>query len=255
MIGGVGRAGTTLLVKYLARLGLDTTISRDATVQTDPDANAGLEATLLQGEPHTHPYVVKDPWLFQYVDELLEDPRIKIDGLILPVRPLSDAAASRVILERRSMHQAAPWIKDLRDSWDSWATTPGGVVYSLNPIDAERILAVGFYKVVEKFIAADIPVVFLHFDRMVGDPSYLYEALKRILPPSVTREDAIAAHHAIVDKRSVRVGMEVSTRDDKSLDRVALRREINRLNRELATARSTKPKPFWKKILSRKRRG
>ena len=95
LIGGIGRAGTTLLVKYLTELGLDTALSRHPSATLYADAEAGLETSILHGDQARHPYVVKDPWLYQYADEILAHPRIRIDGLILPMRGLHDAAASR----------------------------------------------------------------------------------------------------------------------------------------------------------------
>ena len=52
-----------------------------------------------------HPYVVKSPWSYQFIRELLARPDIKLDGVLLPVRDLAEAAASRVILELRNRYE------------------------------------------------------------------------------------------------------------------------------------------------------
>ena len=38
-----------------------------------------------------HPYVVKSPWSYQFIRELLARPDIKLDGVLLPVRELTEA--------------------------------------------------------------------------------------------------------------------------------------------------------------------
>jgi hypothetical protein len=126
IIAGTGRAGTTFLVQYLAELGLDTHVSRQGLEQLDANANAGLEDLPLVAAAETLPYVIKAPWIGEYVDEILASPDIRIDAAILPMRDLVEAAASRTILELRALHQNAPWMaQQLGKTWENWAVTPG----------------------------------------------------------------------------------------------------------------------------------
>ena len=164
IIAGTGRAGTTFLVQYLTELGLDTHISRQGFGQLDANANAGLEDMPLVAAAETLPYVIKAPWIGEFVDELLASPDMQIDAAILPVRDLVEAASSRSILELRALHQNAPWMaQQLGKTWENWAVTSGGTIFSLNPMDQARILAVGFHRLVQGLVDAGIPMLFLSF--------------------------------------------------------------------------------------------
>lgn len=90
-----------MLVKYLAELGLSTHITVQEQAFWDDDAHAGLEDLILHGGEEL-PYVVKSPWLHEFVDEVLERDDIAIDGVIIPIRNLTDAASSRSIRECRT---------------------------------------------------------------------------------------------------------------------------------------------------------
>jgi hypothetical protein len=249
IIAGTGRAGTTFLVQYLAELGLDTHVSRQGLEQLDANANAGLEDMPLVAAAETLPYVIKTPWIGEYVDEILASPDIRIDAAILPMRDLVEAAASRTILELRALHQNAPWMaQQLDKTWENWAVTPGGTVFSFNPMDQARILAVGFHRLIHRLVDAGIPVLFLGFPRFVEDGEYLFEQLRSILPETVTREQALAAHQRTAKREKVRAGDELGAPDKTfsvvpaalnypehdQVDRIALGREIARLTQERA---------------------
>jgi hypothetical protein len=241
-ISGTGRAGTTLLVRYLTALGLDTHLSRNPNSQLNENAHAGLEDLPIRGDLADMPYVMKSPWLYEFADQLLADRRIKIDALILPIRDLMEAATSRVVLEMRNVHERAPWMAEIDASWGTTGETPGGMVHALNAVDQARILAVGFHTIVERFVKADIPIIFIHFPKLAEDGDYLFEKLRPYLPEGVTREQALEAHRAIVDPAKVRVGHEIHphgpARDPEHefYDRLALAREVVRLkNRDYLT--------------------
>ena len=250
IIAGTGRAGTTFLVQYLTELGLDTHVSRQGLQQLDANANAGLEDTPLVAAAETLPYVIKSPWIGEYVDEILASPDIRIDAAILPVRDLVEAAASRTILELRALHQNAPWmVQQLGKTWENWAVTPGGTVFSFNPMDQARILAVSFHRLIQRLVDAGIPIVFLGFPRFVEDGNYLFEQLRSILPETVTAQQSLAAHQRTAQHEKVRVGDELGIEQDgifstipagikypdhDHVDRIALGREIARLTQERA---------------------
>jgi hypothetical protein len=234
-ISGTGRAGTTLLVRYLTALGLDTHLSRNPHSRLNENAHAGLEDLPIKGDLADMPYVMKSPWLYEFADQLLADRRIKIDALILPIRDLMEAATSRVVLEMRNIHERSPWMAEIDASWSTTGETPGGMVHALNAVDQARILAVGFHTIVERFVKADIPIIFIHFPKLVEDGGYLFEKLQPYLPPGVTRQQALDAHRSIVDLAKVRVGHEIHpegpARDPQHelYDRLALAREVVRL--------------------------
>jgi hypothetical protein len=249
VIAGTGRAGTSFLVRYLTELGLDTTLSRRGKAAGwDDAANAGLEELLVGGGEHL-PYVVKSPWIGEHIEQVLADPSIKVDAILVPVRDLVEAATSRAVLEMRAIHQRAPWMAQLDRSWEVWAGTAGGVVYSLNPLDQARLLAVGFHNLVWRAVEAEVPVHFLAFPRLVEDKEYLFRVLRPILPPETTAKQAHDAHMRTVDLSKVRVGSEMSAmlRREKptpahraaellrteEVEMLALRRELVRLRAEL----------------------
>ena len=187
IIAGTGRAGTSFLVRYLTELGLDTTLARNGDrAGWDAEANAGLENLLVSGADL--PYVVKSPWIGEYVEQILKEERFKIDAFIVPVRDLVEVATSRVVLEQRAIHQHNPWMADQLDrSWETYGHTPGGLVYSLNPLDQARLLAVQFHQLVLKASEAGIPLVFPVFPRIAADWEYLHKSLLPILPPRLPR--------------------------------------------------------------------
>jgi hypothetical protein len=204
LIAGTGRAGTSLLVRYLTEMGMDTTLSRHekAAVWSD-DADAGLEES-----PHALfgkgiPYVVKSPWLYLVIDEALAKARDRIDAVIVPIRDLSLAAKSRTTVERRAMARTAPWLGDLEKEWDVWATTPGGVIYSIDEVDQQRLLAVGFYRLIEKCVESDVPLVFLHFPRFAEDSDYLFSQLERFLPASADVNSSRKALTKVTDRSKI----------------------------------------------------
>lgn len=245
LIAGTGRAGTSVLVKFLNELGIETHLSvhQDGS-GWDDTANAGLEDKLLRSG--AAPYVVKSPWLFQSIDEVLASKDIAIDGVIIPVRDLAEAASSRAILELQNIHKAQEWFTEEAAPWKAWGSTPGGLLYSLDPVDQARLLAVGFHHLIERLTTAGVPIYLLAFPRFTSDPEYTYRVLKGCLP-DVSMQNAIAAHNKVMDTTKVRVTGELrgehtllsSPENLPSLeaaDNVALRRELTASRKALAEA-------------------
>lgn len=235
LITGTGRSGTSFLVRWFDALGMETHFSRFGDhAAWDDEANAGAENLPLPGLDAAMPYVVKSPWVSEFVDQLLADPGIALDGVIVPMRDLMDVAASRSILELRDMAAGADWSTAMDRPWAHRGVTPGGIIYSLHPLDQARILALGFHHLVERLVAADVPVVLLGFPRMVEDADYLFDRLGRFLPAGTDRAAARAAHGRVADRAKVRVGPDGRDSTMEQLDRAALNREIERLRREIA---------------------
>jgi hypothetical protein len=118
-------------------------------------------------------------------------------------------------------------------------------------MDQARILAVGLHRLIQRLVDAGIPMLFLGFPRFVEDGDYLFEQLRSILPETVTREQALAAHQRTAKREKIRAGDELGVRtapdktfsvvpaalnypDHDQVDRVALGREIARLTQERA---------------------
>jgi hypothetical protein len=248
LIAGTGRAGTSFLVRWLAAAGLRTHLSAHDTPMWDDDANAGLEDLPVVSDWETAPYVMKSPWLVEVIDEVLANQRMVLDGVIIPMRDLTEAAASRVVQELQNVHRRNPWMTSLGRSFEQWGTTPGGVVYSLDPVDQARLLAVSFHRLLHRLVQADIPVVLLDFPRLALDADYLFAKLRRFVPATIA--EARAAHAQLADPDKIRVGRELSALQaaaapdpacqvQDQLDAAALRREVRRLTGELAGAERT----------------
>jgi hypothetical protein len=139
------------------------------------------------------------------------------------------------------------------DTWEESATTPGGVLYSLDPIDQERLLAVKFARLVQALVKSNVNTVFLDFPRIVEDAEYLFWKLKDFLPTAVDLPAAKDAHRKVVEATSVRVSNERKAAQDSGattqvtrdrevarseVDLIALRREIARSKAELRDADS-----------------
>ena len=249
LIAGTGRAGTSFLVRYLDALGLDTHLSRESNALWSEAANAGLEDLLLIQEPNNLPYVVKSPWIGEFIDQILREEKFTIDAVLIPVRDLEDAASSRVVLELQNIYQTANWMLSMDQTWDEWAVTPGGVLYSLDLVDQERLLAVKFARLVQSLVRANVKLVLLDFPRIVQDPVYLFSKISNLLPAGIDLQRATEAHERVADDTKVRVSKERETELEggpaehrslkerrkaplRQLDLIALRREIARQKRE-----------------------
>src|SRR5688572_28074547 len=98
IISGTGRAGTTFLLQLLTELGLDTGFPKGQVLDTN--SRAGMELDIRDSHA---PYVIKSPWLCDYLDDVLQGGEIIVYHAIIPVRDLYAAAQSR-----RHVASAAP---------------------------------------------------------------------------------------------------------------------------------------------------
>jgi len=165
VISGTGRAGTTFLVQLLTALGLDTGFT-DIDSGIDSNSNAGMEWDLRRTDA---PYIVKSPWLCDYLDEALDSGQYIIDHAIIPMRDLYSAAESRRDVARRAGADLAQ--EEIR----------GGLWHTELPEQQEMVLANQFYKVVYTISKRDIPMTLLLFPRFVCDSEYLYRKLEFML--------------------------------------------------------------------------
>jgi hypothetical protein len=249
LIAGTGRAGTSFLVRFLTELGLETHISRFGENPWDPASQAGFEDLPVGAGLENLPHVFKTPWAYQLIEQMLADPAIELEAVIIPMRDLTEAAASRSIIELQAIHGQAPWMARIRRTWEDWGVTNGGVVFSLNPVDQARLLALGFHRLVNRLVLAEVPLIFVAFPRLVQDADYLFGKLRPLIPPSITLEQARRSHRRTADASLARVGRELRRVGERKgepagsasamptleeLDNIALRRELVRLRDELA---------------------
>jgi chromosome segregation ATPase len=108
----------------------------------------------------------------------------------------------------------------------------------------------GLHQLIERLVRANVPMVFLDFPRIIRDGDYLFEKLSPFLPASATQEVARTAHRSLADPEKVRIEREVGMSGappgspnlsplDAELDRIALRRELVRLQAALKSQSST----------------
>lgn len=249
LIAGTGRAGTSFLVRFLTELGLETHISRFGENPWDETAQAGLEDLPVMAGLENLPYIFKTPWAYQFIEQMLADSAIALDAVIIPMRDLVEAAASRAIVQLQAIHGQAPWMARMDTTWENWGDTAGGAVFSLDPVDQSRLLAVGFHRLVNRLVQAEVPLIFVAFPRLVQDTDYLIDKLRPIIPPSISLEEARRSHRRVADATLVRVGRELRRDAERhlrsagsapsmptleELDNIALRREVARLHDRLA---------------------
>lgn len=185
VIAGPGRAGTTLLVQLFGCLGLD--IGTPAWGYYE-GAKAGLEADILAPDA---PYVVKKPDLTWQLRGLLEAGAVEpawIEWLVVPLRDLSQAAASRVAVSAKAGSVQAA----------------GGLILSRWPGRQESDLARATYGLLETAALYEIPLVTLEYPRFARDVEYAWRRLQPVLG-SVVDEAAFAnAWDEVVDPSLVR---------------------------------------------------
>lgn len=161
IITGTGRAGTTLLVRILTRVGLDTGFSLDDPL--DPVAHAGLERQLSQRPQHR---IIKSPWIALDIDRQLAS-GIEIEQAIICMRSLSAAAESRRRVQAIATSPPDP---------------PGGLWLTRDPERQESVLAEVFYKLVFHLTRHEVPLTFLHFPRFALAHDYATRTLSPIFP-------------------------------------------------------------------------
>ena len=130
VISGTGRAGTTLLVQLLTVLGMDTGFD-SPTSQIFPNCNAGMDRDLRKPEA---PYIVKDPRLCDYLEEVVRGGGMVIDHAIVPIRDLYAAAESRREVSRKAGPVSHP------------DQVPGGLWLTTTPSEQEAVLSRQVYK-------------------------------------------------------------------------------------------------------------
>ena len=137
LIGGTGRAGTTVLVQYFTVLGFDTGYTVDeAMARVDPISRGGLEHSLGRGNLA---YVSKSPWFGNHLGERIETGELAVRWMIVPIRELHAAAESRREVSRRA-----------EESGRDPHSQPGGLSFGAKgkPKQQEQRLGVQLYRLV-----------------------------------------------------------------------------------------------------------
>lgn len=165
IISGTGRAGTTFLIQLFTHLGFDTGFE-DINSHIHSNCNAGMEWDIRQPDA---PYVVKSPWLCDYLNDVLQSGEVAIKHAYIPIRDLYSAAQSRIDVEKRTDHALYP------------DGIPGGLWYTNTPDNQELILQRQLYKLIYTITKYDVPMTLLYFPRFINDPDYLFRKLASVL--------------------------------------------------------------------------
>jgi len=185
LIGGTGRAGTTLLVQYFTALGFDTGFSLErALSRVDDISRSGLEHPYQKGKAAGRrlAYVAKSPNYGKNLHDDLATGELVVKHCIIPVRELSAAAESR----RHVTRQALASGKTDADR------QKGGVIGGPGADKRqERLLAVQFHRLVHTMLTFDVPIHFLKFPEFAKDQQDLHAALGPIMTEhGVTKEES-----------------------------------------------------------------
>lgn len=164
IITGIGRSGTTFLVKLFTELGMDTGFNPKNYPIFD-NCNAGLEIPLNR---ENAPYIVKDPRLCDYLPDVIKMGKI-IEHAFIPIRQLEHAAQSRISVQQRSLHLL-----------ETRKNIPGGLWDAASAEIQQQILAEKFYRLVQNLTSFNIPTTFLAFPRFANDVGYLFEKLNPV---------------------------------------------------------------------------
>jgi hypothetical protein len=206
VITGTGRAGTTLLVSVLTALGLDTGEKQGAPSRVDPRSHGGLELLL---ESRDAPLVVKDTTLPFRFAGLLESGAVAVEHVIVPIRQLDLAAASRL--------RASNYGRNIFARGGLWGT--------VNPVRQRDALAVMLYELMFTLARFEVPHTLLEFPRFTTDADYTYRRLG-FLTPDRTLDDYRNALASVVDTTLIHQ-QELGAREQRMVRRQALRLRLN----------------------------
>ncbi|MCF8464959.1 MAG: hypothetical protein K9G41_08965 [Flavobacteriales bacterium] len=187
IIAGTGRAGTSFLVQLLTRLGLDTGFTLDNLDQNlDPIGRAGLESNIRD---ENAAYIVKSPNISNYIEEILENPEIKLDLVIIPIRDIEKATESRVKVSKDNLKRKGI----LTRIFGSKRGHAGGMIKTSNPDKQQFILLKSLSHVLVECARHDQAIALLHYPKLMDEPTYLYRKLQPILG-EISEETFVAAH-------------------------------------------------------------
>ena len=173
VIAGTGRAGTTFLVQLLTELGLDTGFSKDDYVnKIDPESHGGLENDLGAADYQHLPRILKSPYFYKVANQVLNDEKIEIEHVLIPIRDLEHAAKSRIRVQSKS-EEVNGKVKD--------GGVPGGLVGTNKPELQEIILGRQLSLLLKAVSESFTPHSILAFPKMILDPEYLYKSINFLI--------------------------------------------------------------------------
>ena len=154
-ITGTGRCGTTFLIKLFSFLNFNTGFNKSNYAKDIfSHCNSGME------NAYNSVYdVVKNPTIIHNIKTIVADPKVHITAVIIPIRDYKASAASRIKHGRRA-----------GGLWN--ATDEASQISFYNTLISNYIYYMTKY---------EINTIFLDFDKMISDKTYLYDKLKPVL--------------------------------------------------------------------------
>lgn len=191
VITGTGRTGTSFLVQLLTRLGLDTGFElNELDSKLDPIGRAGFESNIRDKDAA---YVVKSPNIANYIQEILEDPEIELDLVIVPIRDIDKATESRVNVSKENLKQGGI----LKQMFGSKRGHSGGMWKTSSIEKQQLILLRTLSNVLVECVKHDQALALIHYPKLMNEPIYLFRKLRPILG-DISEEEFVVAHKAIV---------------------------------------------------------
>lgn len=159
VICGTGRCGTTFLMILFTLLNLDTGYTEDSYKSSIfKNCNSGMEQKSLRN------YYTKNPvFTYQMKQIITHNPGVQIKHVIIPFRNLRDSAQSRVNHGRNK----------------------GGLFHATDLVSQELSYERMLCTYLQDMVKYDIPTIFLDFDRMITDATYLYHKVSPTFPSDV----------------------------------------------------------------------
>jgi len=155
LITGTGRCGTTFLIKLFSFLGFNTGYNKDNYESSiNPNCNSGMERNYKDNY-----YILKNPRFMSDIETIVKDKSITIKNIIIPIRDLNNSAKSRV--------------KNGKQNGGLWCAND-----ELSQINFYKNILTNYILISTKY---DINTIFIDFDRMINDKTYLFYKLKIIL--------------------------------------------------------------------------
>ena len=159
LITGTGRCGTTFLIKLFSFLDFDTGYNRNNyNLSIYSNCNSGMEKNYKDNYN-----VLKNPTFIMNIENIVKDPSIKIKNVIIPIRDLKISAKSRV--------------KHGKKEGGLWNATD-----ELSQIEFYKDILTNYIVISTKY---DINTIFLDFDKMINDKTYLFNKLKTFLDEKI----------------------------------------------------------------------
>ena len=155
LITGTGRCGTTFLIKLFSFLDFNTGYDRNNyNLSIFSNCNSGMEKKYKDDY-----HVLKNPTFIMDIENIVNDTTIKIKNVIIPIRDLNISAKSRV--------------KHGKETGGLWNAND-----ELSQIEFYKKILTNYIVISTKY---DINTIFLDFDKMINDKTYLFNKLKILL--------------------------------------------------------------------------